>query len=79
MFDNLEPRACHKLVSEDGWTYIDVRTPDEFSAGHPVGAQNIPFALIGPGGMMPNPMFLQVMGALYSKDSKLVVEGPREG
>lgn len=52
---------------------MDVRTPDEFSGGHPKGAVNVPFALIGPGGMMPNPEFLQVMAALFERDAGLVL------
>lgn len=74
MYDEKEPRDCHALL-ESGWTYLDVRTPDEFAAGHPIGAVNVPFSLIGPGGMMQNPAFLSVVRRLYSPDSRIVIGG----
>jgi rhodanese-related sulfurtransferase len=56
-----------------GWTYVDVRTTEEFEAGHPAGAVNVPIALAGPGGMTPNPDFSRVMNAAFAKDAKIVV------
>ena len=32
--------ASERLAS--GFTYVDVRTPEEFEAGHPPGAVNVP-------------------------------------
>ena len=32
-----------KRLVDEGWAYVDVRTPAEFAAGHPEGAINIPF------------------------------------
>ena len=72
MYDEKNPTDSHALL-DDGWVYLDVRTPGEFSAGHPTGSTNVPFALTGPGGMMPNPAFLQVVSKLYPTDTKLVV------
>ena len=63
--------ASAKLA--DGWTYVDVRTVEEFEAGHPPGAVNVPIAHAGPGGMVPNPEFVEVMGASFPKDAKIVV------
>eukprot|EP00277_Geminigera_cryophila_P000651 CAMPEP_0179424120 /NCGR_PEP_ID=MMETSP0799-20121207/11400_1 /TAXON_ID=46947 /ORGANISM="Geminigera cryophila, Strain CCMP2564" /LENGTH=116 /DNA_ID=CAMNT_0021198513 /DNA_START=200 /DNA_END=550 /DNA_ORIENTATION=+ len=41
------PAECHKLIQE-GYAYVDVRTPDEFAGAHSPGAVNIPaFALPG--------------------------------
>jgi rhodanese-related sulfurtransferase len=57
----------------EGWTYIDVRTVEEFEAGHPPGAVNVPIALSAPGGMAPNPHFLRVMKGAFPTDAKLVV------
>ena len=56
-----------------GWTYVDVRTVEEFEAGHPPGAVNVPIALSAPGGMAPNPDFGRVMAAAFAKDAKIVV------
>ena len=67
------PQDAQKLIAEQGYTYVDVRTEAEYSAGHPTGALNVPVALAVPGGMQPNPDFLRVMGALFAKDAKIVV------
>jgi len=63
--------ASGKLA--EGWTYVDVRTVEEFEAGHPPGAVNVPIAHAGAGGMAPNPDFLRAMTATFPKDAKLVV------
>ena len=63
--------ASEKLA--DGWTYVDVRTTQEFDVGHPAGAINVPLMHMAPGGMTPNPDFARVMNAAFSKDAKLVV------
>lgn len=57
----------------DGYTYVDVRTTQEFEAGHPAGALNVPISLSGPSGMVPNGDFLRVMNAAFGKDAKLVI------
>lgn len=72
------PADAHKLITEEGFTHVDVRTEAEYNAGHPSGALNVPSMLAGPGGMTPNPAFLQVMSALFPKDAKLVL-GCRSG
>jgi rhodanese-related sulfurtransferase len=66
------PAEAKQLV-DDGWIYLDVRTEPEFAAGHPVGARNIPVANTGPRGMQPNPDFLNVVEALYPRDTRIVV------
>jgi rhodanese-related sulfurtransferase len=63
--------ASEKMAA--GWTYVDVRTVEEFEDGHPQGAVNVPIALSGPGGMEPNPDFVRVMKAAFAADAKLVV------
>ena len=73
MFRDLTPREAHALMNDEGYSYIDVRTEQEFSQGHPVGAVNVPAFLAGPGGMMPNPMFLQVMQRVFNTQDKLVL------
>jgi rhodanese-related sulfurtransferase len=59
--------------TQEGYSYVDVRTEEEFEAGHPAGAFNVPILLAGPGGMTPNPDFGRVMSAVFAKDAKLVV------
>jgi len=63
--------ASDKL--KEGFTYVDVRTTEEFEAGHPAEAVNVPIALSVPGGMAPNPDFVRVMAAAFPKDAKIVV------
>lgn len=53
----------------DGWTYVDVRTVEEFEAGHPAGALNVPWQL--PTGN--NPDFIDVMKVAFASDAKLIV------
>jgi rhodanese-related sulfurtransferase len=38
----VSPLEAHRLV-DDGWSYLDVRTPEEFEEGHPEGAVNVSF------------------------------------
>ncbi len=65
-------------MDEEGYLYLDVRSEPEFAAGHPSGAHNVPLMHAGPGGMRQNPDFLDVVSALYPKDTKIVV-GCRSG
>lgn len=71
------PEEAQKLM-EEGWVYVDVRSEPEFEHGHPPGALNVPLLHKGPGGMTPNPEFLQVMQAAFAKDEKLLL-GCRSG
>ena len=68
----ISPQEASQKLAE-GWTYVDVRTVEEFEAGHPPGAVNVPIALAAPGRMMPNADFLPVMAAAFPKDAKIVV------
>lgn len=67
-----------KALMEEGWTYLDVRTPAEWAAGHPPGAPNVPWAFSGTAGMTPNPDFVTQVEKLYGKDAKLLL-GCRSG
>jgi rhodanese-related sulfurtransferase len=63
--------ASEKLAA--GWTYVDVRTTQEFEAGHPPGAVNVPIMLAAGAGMAQNPDFVPVMRAAFSKDAQIIV------
>jgi rhodanese-related sulfurtransferase len=67
------PEDAQALVNDAGYVYIDVRTEPEFEQGHPPAALNVPLNHAGPGGMTPNPEFLEVMQAAFGKHEKLVV------
>jgi len=73
--------AYDMLKSGEGCVYIDVRTEQEFSSGHPDGAVNIPIALPDPAqGMVLNKEFAQVVEVNFLKDQKIILgcqAGPR--
>lgn len=78
----IAPPEAHKLLDQDpGCLYIDVRTVSEFTAGHPMGAINIPIAFPDPDrGMALNADFVEVVAAHFPKDKKIIVgcqAGPR--
>src|SRR5260370_40681121 len=63
--------ASEKLAA--GCTYVDVRTIQEFEAGHPPGAVNVPIMLAAGAGMVQNPDFVPVMRAAFLKDAQIIV------
>src|SRR5258705_1436335 len=73
MLQRISPQDAKRLMADEGYTYVDVRSIPEFEAGHPAGAANVPLLHRGPAGMTPNPEFLTVMMACFAKDAKLVV------
>jgi rhodanese-related sulfurtransferase len=66
------PLEAKQLVDE-GYTYIDVRTEQEFDARHPAGALNVPLTRMGPAGPAPNADFVPLMRRLFALDAKIVV------
>jgi rhodanese-related sulfurtransferase len=73
-YETVNPaRARQLLDSNEGWVYLDVRSVDEFEAGHPEGAFNAPLAHRSPMGMEPNPDFAAAVARNFSADAKLVV------
>jgi rhodanese-related sulfurtransferase len=75
VLETTNPSGAKRLLdSEEGWTYVDVRSPEEYGEGHVTGAVNVPIALRSPaGGMAPNPEFLAVMKKKFSPDARLVL------
>ena len=62
------PAECKSLLTEGEHKYLDVRTPEEFQAGHVEGATNVPVMLKKDGNMTPNEEFLpKVQGAFPDK------------
>lgn len=58
---------------EQGLPYVDVRTEEEFAAGHVPGALNLPYRLAGPGGLVENPLFLPLFTRLFSPEQKVIL------
>ncbi|AUX39315.1 rhodanese-like domain-containing protein [Sorangium cellulosum] len=74
----ISPEQAKKLMDEEGYVYLDVRSEPEYAAGHPSGAHNVPLLHAAAGGMKQNPDFLDVVRALYPTDAKIIV-GCRSG
>jgi len=62
-----------KSLLDQGYTYLDVRTVEEFHAGHPTGAWNVPLNVAGPAGSQMNPKFAATIEAIFDRDAKIVV------
>ncbi len=72
--------AKELLGGDSGYIYLDVRTPEEFEAGRPPGAINIPVLLTDAetNRKTRNKDFLAVVEAHIPKDAKVIV-GCRSG
>ncbi len=64
-----------RLNEEPGAVYLDVRTEQEFSRGHPAGALNIPIAVLAPGSFLPWPnlKFIRVVQANIPQEASVYV------
>ena len=69
----IAPEEARDLMDKEGYAYLDVRTVEEFAAGHPTGAYNVPLLHMGAGGMTPNPEFVAVVEKAFPRDARLVV------
>ena len=71
----IDPEEARVLLdSEQGYTYLDVRTEEEFAAGHVPAAVNIPVVEknpMGPG-LVPNPDFSSQVEQQFDKDRKII-------
>ncbi|KAJ6774704.1 RHODANESE-LIKE DOMAIN-CONTAINING PROTEIN 15 CHLOROPLASTIC [Salix purpurea] len=65
-------RVAHEL-HQAGHRYLDVRTPDEFSAGHAAGAINIPYMYRVGSGMTKNPRFVEEVSLHFRKHDEIIV------
>jgi len=67
--------AADLLSASRGHVYLDVRSVEEFTAGHPRSAYNIPLLLAEPGTgrLVSNPEFLGVVQATFQPDTSLLV------
>lgn len=75
----VSPQEAYRLMREEGYIYLDVRTEREYEEGHVKPSYNIPVVFREPGmDSQPNPLFLEVVGSHFPKDTKLIV-GCRSG
>mmetsp|Transcript_3464 Transcript_3464/g.6497 ORF Transcript_3464/g.6497 Transcript_3464/m.6497 type:complete len:165 (-) Transcript_3464:1246-1740(-) len=67
-------QECHRRKHEGStWKHVDVRTPEEFAAGHAPDSVNIPFRLSSAAGMVPNPSFLGTVKERFSENDSLML------
>ena len=69
------PTEAHEILTSDSAAlYLDVRSSQEFEAGHAEGALNIPIAEADGGGpLAPNPDFLAVVKRHLAPERRLLV------
>ncbi|XP_054808790.1 thiosulfate sulfurtransferase 16, chloroplastic-like [Prosopis cineraria] len=65
-------RVAHELHLA-GHRYLDVRTPEEFNAGHVPGAINIPYMYRVGSGMTKNANFVAEVSSHFRKDDEIIV------
>jgi rhodanese-related sulfurtransferase len=78
----VEPQQVKELLDGDeSYIYLDVRTADEFQAGHVPEAINVPVMLRNPNGpgMMPNADFLAQVEDKLQKSDKIITGCLRGG
>ena len=68
-------RDARALQTDEGCTYVDVRSVPEYDRGHPAGALNVPLLHRDPttGRMQPNLDFLAVIKATQAPDARLLI------
>jgi rhodanese-related sulfurtransferase len=69
----VSPAEALRLMREEGYTYLDVRTQTEFDLGHPAGAKNLPWVFERTAGAPPNPQFVKTAEEQFGRDAKLIV------
>ncbi len=67
------PDAYETMQRDPNAVYLDVRTPEEFAAGHPEGAINVPVLFFRGGGSSPNPDFVAAVQRLVAPTTPLLV------
>lgn len=65
-------QVAHELINA-GHRCLDVRTVEEYNAGHVEGALNIPYLVKCGPGMSKNHKFLEEVAAEFGKDDEIIV------
>ncbi|CAL9228367.1 unnamed protein product [Arabidopsis halleri] len=67
------PVRVARELAQAGYRYLDVRTPDEFSIGHPTRAINVPYTYRVGSGMVKNPSFLRQVSSHFRKHDEIII------
>ena len=71
---DINPTQAKELLDGDeAYTYIDVRSMQEYEAGHPASSLNIPIMHKEAMGMVPNTDFVPVVEKHFARDAKLIL------
>ncbi|XP_058090767.1 thiosulfate sulfurtransferase 16, chloroplastic-like isoform X2 [Magnolia sinica] len=65
-------RVAYELL-QAGHRYLDVRTEEEFSIGHAIGAINVPYMLKFGNGLTNNPKFLEEVSSHFRKHDEILI------
>ena len=70
----ISPEEAKQVLDDDrDYMYLDVRTVQEFDAGHVPGAKNIPLMEPVMGRMQMNPDFVDMVEANFGREAKFIV------
>jgi rhodanese-related sulfurtransferase len=73
-FETTDPQGAKgRLDGDQDWTCLDVRTVQEFEAGHVPGAYNVPLLEMTASGMQPNQDFLSVVQRAFTQETALIL------
>lgn len=68
-----------KLMDDEGYKLLDVRSMPEFSEAHPDGAYNVPYLHKTPQGMIPNQDFARIVEYLFPDKSEKIITSCQMG
>lgn len=79
--ESVHPSEAHRKKLSESWKHLDVRTKEEYLAGHAKDSFCVPVMIKGQDGkLVENPSFLQDVCKYFKKDDKILVsclKGPR--
>lgn len=71
--ERISPQEALRLMRDEGYIYVDVRTPTEYELGHPAGSKNLPWVFERTPGAKPNPDFVSKAEKDFGRDAKLIL------
>jgi rhodanese-related sulfurtransferase len=75
----VSPEEAHRLMEDEGFVYLDVRSVPEFAEGRPRGAVNVPIAHMTVTGLAPNASFVADVRTRFPDPMTPLVVGCKAG
>ncbi|KAF1896680.1 hypothetical protein Lal_00034379 [Lupinus albus] len=69
----VDVHAAKDLLNSAAYTYLDVRSVEEFNKSHVENAHNVPYMFITEAGRVKNPDFIAHVSAIRKSEDNLVV------